>query len=556
MLCRLFIQNLAIIDEITIDFQKDLTVITGETGAGKSILVGSLQLLMGSKFDSAMVKNKDKKCMVEAIFQTDRKSILDILQTNEIENNNEIILRREILPSGTSRCYINDMVVPLSMLKELCAELIDIHSQHQNLLLAQRDFQLYIVDALAQQLQEVTVYKQAYTTFREKQAQWQKLLSQQQQQQQQIDFLTFQQKELETVRYTLDEFNNLEQESITLQHAEEIIQKLSDTNQLLNESEHAVIAQLKNVSKLLQSLAGQLKKSEDWCKRLDNVYFELKDVHHDIETELNSIQINPASLEKIQSDLDTVYRLYQKHHVHTYIELLEIKQQITSQLNAIHTNDETLKELEKELGKELKILQHKADILHQKRLTAIRQLKQKIIPLLQSLGIPNAAFDVSIETLLELTETGIDKLTFLFSANTKIAPMPVQKIASGGELSRVMLALKTIIANVTFTETIFLDEIDAGISGEIAYKMGVLIQQLAQNIQVIAITHLPQIAACGKYHKLVQKTQNNKTTFTNVIDLTENERITEIAKMLSATEITTSALEQATHLLEQAKSGN
>jgi DNA repair protein RecN (Recombination protein N) len=549
MLHSLFIQNFAIIDDITIHFENGLTVITGETGAGKSILAGSLLLLLGNKFDISILKNKEKKCVVEAVVKTSRTRVSEMLRANEIETHAEIILRREVLPSGTSRCFINDALVNLALLKEVSAELIDIHSQHQNLLLAQRDFQLYITDALAKQLPAIAEYKQKFIAYKEKQHRLEKLAAQQQEQQQQIDFLTYQLQEFELIRYTPDEFLLLEQESNTLEHAEEIIQKLSETNQILSESESSVITQLKNVIKQMQLLSGQLKKSEEWTKRFDVVYFELKDLNHEFETELNNIQANPSRLEQIQVELDKIYRLYQKHHTNSYSELLEIKQEIASQLAAINHTDDELHKLQKELGKELEILENTADTLHQKRIKTAEILKQKILPLLQSLGIPNATFSITIDKTDNLTETGRDKLNFLFSANAKIAPLPIQKIASGGELSRVMLALKTIIAHATISETIFFDEIDAGISGETAYKMGIMMQQLSQHIQVIAITHLPQIAACGKQHKLVQKTQSEKSTFAIVKELNPNERITEIAKMLSAKEITQSAIEQATHLL-------
>ncbi|NMD00674.1 MAG: DNA repair protein RecN [Bacteroidales bacterium] len=550
MLQSLYLNNFAIIDELTVDFNDGFTVITGETGAGKSILAGSLSFICGNKTDINILKNKEKKATVEAVFTDKSDSVNDFLKKQEIEPSTEIILRRELLPSGASRCYINETNVTVTILKEISFYLIDIHSQHQNLLLTRQNFQLFVLDSIANQHTDLIIYHEKYLKFKQFQSKLSVLKDEQQKSQQQLDFLTFQLNELNALTYSVQDFYDAEQESQTLEHAENISLKLNEIIYASHESEHAILIQFKNIIKTLQSLNNQYHKSSDWAQRIESIYFDFKDLVSEIENELHRIQSNPARLEQLQNELSSIYSLLQKHRLRNYDELLSLKEELQTKLSQISNIDEEVAKYEKEiklLESELETLAH---ILHTKRQAVSDKLVKNILPLLEKLGMPQAKFIIELNYTEHLMESGKTNVDFLFSANTKIPPQPIEKIASGGEISRLMLSLKTIIAKNHPCETIFFDEIDTGISGEIAYQMGLIMQQLAQLMQVITITHLPQVAACGKHHKLVSKYQNSKGTEVTVKALTDEERINEIAKMLSAKEITKSAIEQAKHLLQ------
>lgn len=550
MLQSLYLNNFAIIDELTVDFNDGFTVITGETGAGKSILAGSLSFICGNKTDISILKNKEKKATVEAVFTDKSDSVNDFLKKQEIEPSTEIILRRELLPSGASRCYINETNVTVTILKEISFYLIDIHSQHQNLLLTRQNFQLFVLDSIANQHTDLIIYHEKYLKYKQFQSKLSVLNEEQQKSKQQLDFITFQVNELNALTYSIQDFYDAEQESQTLEHAENISLKLNEIIYASHESEHAILIQFKNIIKTLQSLNNQYHKSSDWAQRIESIYFDFKDLVSEIENELHRIQSNPARLEQLQNELSSIYSLLQKHRLRNYDELLSLKEELQTKLSQISNIDEEVAKYEKEiklLESELETLAH---ILHTKRQAVSDKLVKNILPLLEKLGMPQAKFIIELNYTEHLMESGKTNVDFLFSANTKIPPQPIEKIASGGEISRLMLSLKTIIAKNHPCETIFFDEIDTGISGEIAYQMGLIMQQLAQLMQVITITHLPQVAACGKHHKLVSKYQNSKGTEVTVKALTDEERINEIAKMLSAKEITKSAIEQAKHLLQ------
>jgi len=550
MLQSLYLNNFAIIDELHIDFSNGFTVITGETGAGKSIIAGSLLLLSGAKIDLSILKNKEKKAIIEAIFYSTSDEVKELFKQHEIDVANEIILRREILPSGTSRCYINDTVVSVNILKEISAFLIDIHSQHQNLQITHQNFQLFVLDVLAKQLTDVKSFKKQYQHYLQQINKLKILKEQQQKSIQEADFLSFQLQELNAIKCTEQEFLELEQKYQTLEHAEEIAIKLAEIVQTGKEQENSTLTQLKSITKLLQSLNHQYFKAELWLKRADNLYFEFKDLISEIEQEFEHIQANPTLLEQLQKEINIVYNLQQKYHLKSYTEILELKNNIKLRLSKINNIDTEILQLEETINRLKNELDKWAQKLHLQRQKASDILVKQITPILNNLGMPNVTFVIDLKQSENLSEFGNSIVEYLFSSNTKIPPQPIEKIASGGELSRVMLSLKTIIAHQNTCETIFFDEIDTGISGEIAYHMGHIMQQLATHIQVISITHLPQVASCGKQHKQVSKIQSNKGTFVVVKDLSEQERIHEIAKMLSAKEITTSALEQAKHLLK------
>lgn len=550
MLQSLYLNNFAIIDELQVDFKEGYTVITGETGAGKSIIAGSLSFISGNKVDIGILKNKEKKAFVEAIFNRPSKNLQLYLKKLEIAIGSEIIIRRELLPSGTSRCYINDTVVNLSILKEISFMLIDIHSQHQNLILTRQNFQLSVLDSVAKHSANLKVYNKKYSKYKQLLNYLQQLKDNQQKHQKQFDYLLFQLNELNVLKYSVQEFKNIEQECQILENVEHILSKLNEILLISKENEEALLTTFKKIIKTLQSLNNQYPKSAHWTQRMQSIYFDLKDLIVEIENELNHIYSNPVRLEQLQNELNTIYSLLHKHHLKNYEELLLLKEELQTQLNKIVNIDFEVNQCEnkiKILEQELEIL---AQQLHEKRKIASNKLVNSVLPNLIKLGIPHAKFIIDLQYLDKLTETGKTKVDILFSANSKIAPQQIEKIASGGEISRLMLSLKTIIANDNECHTIFFDEIDTGISGKIAFQMGIIMQQLSQSMQVIAITHLPQIAACGKHHQLVSKIQNNKGTEVSVKYLTHNERINEIAKMLSANEVTASAIEQAKHLLD------
>lgn len=550
MLQSLYLNNFAIIDELHVDFNEGYTVLTGETGAGKSIIAGSLAFICGNKTDIGILKNKEKKAWVEAIFIDSSTSIREFIKQLEIEPGSEIILRRELLPSGTSRCYINDTIVNLSNLKEISFLLIDIHSQHQNLILTRQNFQLFVLDSIAKHSADLKTYNDKYTKYKQLLNQLQQLKDNQQKYQKQFDYLTFQLNELSALKFSKQEFIDAEQEFQVLEHAETISLKLNEIILASNENEHALLISFKNIIKTLQSLNNQYHKSADWAKRMESIYFDFKDLIAEIENELRHIHSDPHRLEQLQNELSTIYALLQKHHLKNYEELLMLKEELQTQLNKIVNIDFEVNQCEKEIQIIEQELEAQARQLHEKRKVASKKVVESVLPYLIKLGMPHASFSIELQYLDKLTETGKTQVNFLFSANPKIAPQQLEKIASGGEISRLMLTLKTIIAHDNHCQTIFFDEIDTGISGEIAYQMGLIMQQLSQSMQVITITHLPQVAACGKHHQLVSKIQSNKGIEVVVKTLTHNERINEIAKMLSAKNITTSALEQAKHLLE------
>ncbi|MGQ9846011.1 MAG: DNA repair protein RecN [Bacteroidales bacterium] len=549
MLQSLYLNNFAIIDELHIDFNEGFTVLTGETGAGKSIIAGSLAFICGNKTDIGILKNKEKKAWVEAIFIDSSPHIQQFLKQLEVEPSSEIILRRELLPSGTSRCYINDTIVNLSNLKEISFLLIDIHSQHQNLILTRQNFQLSVLDITAKNSAELKIYNEKYTKYKQLLNQLQQLKDNQQKYQKQFDYLTFQLNELSSLKFSLQEFIDAEQELQVLEHAETISLKLNEIILASKENEQALLITFKNIIKTLQSLSNQYHKSADWAKRVESIYLDFKDLIDEIENELRYIHSDSSRLEYLQSELSTIYSLLQKHHLKNYEELLMLKAELQTQLNKIVNIDFEVNQCEKEIQIIEQELETLAQQLHEKRKAASEKVVNSVLPYLVKLGMPHASFSIELQYLDKLTETGKTQVNFLFSANPKIAPQHLEKIASGGEISRLMLTLKTIIAHNNHCQSIFFDEIDTGISGEIAYQMGLIMRQLSQSMQVIAITHLPQVAACGKHHQLVSKIQSNNGTEVVVKPLTHNERINEIAKMLSAKEVTTSALEQAKHLL-------
>ncbi|MCX7861513.1 MAG: DNA repair protein RecN [Bacteroidales bacterium] len=549
MLTTLYLKNFAIIEEISLSFYDNFTVITGETGAGKSIIANALIFLSGHKFDENILKDKTQKTIVEAIFTKNIEQLTPLLQKHDISPNTEIIVRRELLPSGTSRQYVNDTVVNVSVLKEITSQLFDIHSQHQNILLKQSLFQLQIIDNFANIIPDINQYKTLFKQYKDCKHQLQSLLAIQKEEQQKADYLLYQQKEFEALTLSADEFAELETEFQSLEHAEELLEKLNEAHILLNETDHSLTHQTKQIYKILQNISAKLTKAQIWSQRIDSILNEIKDVDFEIQKSIDTIQSNPEKFSQLQSYIDSVYKLMHKYKLHQYNELLELKQSISEKLSLIQNLDSQIDattHLCKELENKVIELAHS---LHEKRMQAAKHIQKPLEQQLKTLGMPHAQVLVNVNKLLEPTEMGISSVTILFSANSKQSPQPIDKIASGGELSRVLLTLKSLNYNNSSPYTLLLDEADTGISGEIAFKAGSLMKQMASQRQIIAITHLPQVAACGYYHLCVIKKNTDKGTTVIFKYLTPDERINEIAKLISADKITDSAIEQAKHLI-------
>ncbi len=549
MLTSLYVRNFAIIDELSVSFENNFTVITGETGAGKSILVNAILLLTGNKVDNSFLKDKQQKAIIEATFQTSDEHLCSVLKEFEIEIQPEIIIRREILPSGTSRQYVNDCVVTLNTLKEITIQLIDVHSQHHNILLKQQTFQLQLIDSKANLNKELAQYKKLYNELKDFQRQLKTLLEQQEEQKKKADFWFFQQKEFEPLIWTTEEFQELESNYLTLEHAEEILEKLAELYTLLYQDDLSVLQQLKSSEKTLVSISDKLPKAGQWNNSIRSCIEEIKEISKEIINTKEAIQINTEQLQQLQSQTDYVYKLLQKYRLTSYDELLHLKQEVRKNIENLTSYDEQVIELQSKISLLEKEVLNLAEELHQKRCQAAKEIEKPITEKLQSLGMPHATFKINIFKTDELNDNGCTGIQFFFSANPKISVQPMDKIASGGELSRLLLTLKCLNTAKHSPETILLDEADTGISGEIAYKAGIIMKEMAANKQVIAITHLPQVAACAKHHLCVQKQTIANEVKVIINKLNKEERIAEIAKLLSTDEITKSALEQAEYLL-------
>jgi DNA repair protein RecN (Recombination protein N) len=549
MLQHLFVQNYALIDQLSIGFDKGLTTITGETGAGKSILVGALSLILGQRADKSVLKDDTKKCIVEATVNIKNNNLTPFFNENDIDYNEQTIIRREISPNGKSRAFINDTPYNINTLRSLGLKLIDIHSQHYNLELNNNLFQLKVIDTIAQNQKLVSQYYGNYKAYRALEKEYHALEAAIAKTKADKDYFQYQYEQLEKAH--LDEQNQeeLEHEVQALEHAEDIKTNLSNAVYLMNGDEQTLLSKLSEVKQLVQDVISFYPKAEEHSNRIESAYIELKDIAAEIEMMAENIEHDPQRLILIKEKLDAIYNLQQKHHVATIDALITIREDILQKLENIETGDSRMEELKTSLSEKQEQLHALAMDISNKRKTAIPILGNKIKELLLQLGIPNASFKVLHEACEDFTETGIDRVNFLFSANKKMKEQEISKIASGGELSRLMLSIKyLVLENITLPTVIF-DEIDAGVSGDIADKMGNIIKAMAEKIQVVNITHLPQIASKGNQHFLVYKYDDETTTHTGIKLLNEKERITEIAKMLSGEDLTDAAINNAKVLL-------
>ncbi len=551
MLQSIYIQNYALIDTLDINFGKGFSVITGETGAGKSIILGAIGLLLGQRADVKAIKNGASKCVIEAHFDISDYKMHDFFEENELEyDENECILRRELQASGKSRAFINDTPASLGMMKELGERLIDVHSQHQNLLLNKEDFQLNVLDALAHDEAELAAYKSAFAVYRENVKELAELTGQAEKSKADEDYIRFQLEQLDEAKLTEGEQEELEQEAETLSHAEEIKEGLYKVGQTLVNDEGGLLVAMKESINTLRNLQRVYQPAAELSERLESSYIELKDITQEVSGAEDGIEFNPARLDFINERLNLIYSLQQKHRVQTLDELIALTEDYRIRLNAITSFDDRIAELTAKKEAQYKKVKELAAVLTKKRVAAGKDIEKQMHARLQPLGMPNVRFVVEITPRKEPEAGGADNVAFLFSANKNGTLQNISSVASGGEIARVMLSVKAMIAGATRLPTIIFDEIDTGVSGEIADKMASIMQEMGQVMQVISITHLPQIAAKGAAHYKVYKQDNETSTSSNIRRLQQDERVEEIAHMLSGATLTEAAMNNAKELLK------
>lgn len=551
MLQQLYIKNFTLIDELNIELHPGFSVITGETGAGKSIILGAIGLLLGQRADSKSIKQGADRCVIEAHFDLSRYDLKPFFDENDIEyDDHDTIIRRELTAAGKSRAFINDTPVALTMLKELGDQLMDVHSQHQNLLLNKQDFQLNVVDILANDSKELEAYQQSFANYQQKTKELNQLREEIERNRQNADFLQFQFEELEAAHLMEGEQEELEQQSETMSHAEDIKTALYEADNALNGEEYGVVSQVKSAYNALNGISKVMPKTAELTERLDSCRIELKDIAEEVSQLLERTDFDPAELENINNRLDRLYELEKKYHAESVEELIEQRDNLKQKLSHIENSDEAVSEMEKEVAHLRSLCAQQAEAISKMRQATAQQMRKQLAQRLEALGMPHARFDVSI-TKTELGKNGQDNVAFLFSANTSTPLQPVSQVASGGEIARVMLSLKAMISGAVKLPTIIFDEIDTGVSGKIAEKMAQIMQEMGRTErQVISITHLPQIAALGSHHYRVSKEETKNGTVSHMTELTNEERITEIAQMLSGSDVSDAAIQNAKELLK------
>lgn len=555
MLKQLYIKNFTLIDELDITFHSGFSVITGETGAGKSIILGALHLLLGARADSKQIKNGSSKCVVEAHFDLSHYGLETFFDEFGIDYDaNDCIIRREVNDNGKSRAFVNDTPVALTTMRELGEQLIDIHSQHQNLLLQKEDFQLNVVDIIADNAQLRQSYLQAYNEYHKATKRFNDFQEASQKSKENEEFLRFQFSELDKAKLVAGEDEELEQQSRTLSHVEDIKSALYDASSALSSEDGGCVEKTKNASSRLHDITEVFPEIKDVDERLSSAYIELKDIAQEIERKLEDVDFDPRQLDEINSRLDLIYALEQKFHASSVDELINEYKRLQDELESIDGGDEQLEQLQQEMQEKYDVAMKLARKLSDARKKAAQKveegLKQRLVPL----GIPNVKFKIEFKER-DCSPSGIDKVSFLFSANSSTALQPVSQVASGGEISRVMLSLKAMISGAVKLPTIIFDEIDTGVSGRVAEKMAQIMKEMGDNHrQVLSITHLPQIAAIGATHYKVSKEETAQGTISHMQMLTEQERIEEIAQMLSGSDISDAAIANAKTLLKNSTS--
>lgn len=553
MLKKLDIRNFTLIDHLEMALYPGFSVITGETGAGKSIVIGAIGLLLGNRADAKQVKRGCEKCIIEATFDLSiyHSDVLkDFFEDNDLDYEpEECLLRREVNANGKSRAFINDTPVTLALMRELGEQLIDVHSQHQNLLLSKEDFQLNVVDIIARDRQQLADYRAAFAEYRSAQRRLEELREQIATSRDNEDFLRFQQKELSEANLASGEQEQLEQEAELMSHAEDIKRALHEADYGLSGDDTGIVNLTRSIATQLRSVADVYPEAQELAERLESCFVELKDISQEIASKVDDVEYDPQRFNLITQRLDTIYTLQQKFHVQTVDELLDRLNGINAQLDNIDNSDEELQELERSVEKLHAVCVEKAAVLTDMRRKSATVVEQELSKLLVPLGIPKVRFKVDVSPA-DLSTNGADKVMFLFSANSSTDMQPVSQVASGGEIARVMLSLKAMISKAIGLPTIIFDEIDTGVSGRVAEQMAHIMRDMGKaNRQVICITHLPQIAAAGSTHYKVAKQETEQGTVSTMTQLSDEQRITEIAQMLSGSDVSQAAVDNAKSLL-------
>ncbi len=550
MLKHLYIKNFALIDELDIELHPGFSVMTGETGAGKSIILGAIGLLLGQRADSKSIKQGADKCVIEAHFDLSRYNMHDFFSENDIDyDENDCIVRRELTANGKSRAFINDVPVQLSMMRDLGDRLVDIHSQHQNLLINKQDFQLNVVDIIADDSTDLETYSKSFLLYQTTKKSLDALKEEIERNRQNLDFLQFQCDELSQANLLENEQEDLEQRSEIMSHSEDIKSALYEADNALSAEGSGVVDSLRKALMALKSIERVFPTISDSIQRIDSAYIELKDLSQEINDQLDKIDFDPAELDAINNRLDKLYDLEKKYHVDTIAELILQHQELKRKLNDLESSDDVLADLQLKVDTLMGTAKQNADVLTKRRKKAAQHIEQVMQESLSQLGMPHVRFKIQISEK-PLGQMGQDSISFYFSANASTPLQPVSQVASGGEVARVMLSLKAMISGAVKLPTIIFDEIDTGVSGVIAEKMAEIMKDMGNHDrQVISITHLPQIAALGTTHYKVEKEETSEGTKSRLKELTMEERVTEIAQMLSGSEVSEAAVQNAKQLL-------
>lgn len=545
MLRRLTVENYALIERLDLELDSHLNIITGETGAGKSILLGALGLLLGNKNESGTLRDESRSCIIEGTFDVEGYGLESIFEENDIDYEPQTVIRRMISASGKSRSFVNDMPVPLSVLRDLGVRLIDIHSQHRNMILSDEAFRTSALDTLAESVEQVGEYRTLYAELRAAEREAERMVAEAESLRKDEEWLRYQVEEFEAAALKEGELKEAESELSVLENADQIGEALTMVRNILDADEVGVLEQLASAENAVRYVSRNYPAGEEIAARLHSVVAELKDLGQVVADDSERIDANPERLQYLTERVNLIYSLCQKHRVQTLEELLLVQERLSAQLHAITHSDEALEQQQRKIAALREKATKSAKKIHTLREKAAKSMSKSIEQSLTQLGMPEARFVVEVADAGELLASGSDRIRFMFSANARMAPQPVEKIASGGEISRVMLSLKALLAEKSQLPTIIFDEIDTGVSGRIADAMGDIISSLGENMQVVAITHLPQVASKGKSHFVVYKEQST----THLTRLGEDDRITEIAKMLSGSQITSAAMSQARILL-------
>lgn len=551
MLKTLRVNNFAIIDQLEIDFHQGMTTITGETGAGKSILLGALKLVLGERADLKALKNSNEKCIIEAVFDIKNLDLQEFFEENDLDYEDESILRRELLPSGKSRAFINDTPVKINDLHLLSEQLIDIHSQFNTPKIFEHDFQLSMLDIYGENKDLLKKYKKLYTDYVSVKKKIKEAQYSLENQSQDLDYKLHLWEELSNANLRVDELENLEAEIKSLANVEEILATLGEAYQFLDHPEMGIVSQLNEASNKINKISGYASDIEDLYQRMISSKIELDDIASELQARIESTELNPEKLQELNERFDLLHRLLRKHNSNTIEDLIIVRDQLETQTSGFDNLSDLIIQLTKQLNSISTDLEKIASKIRKNRLSSIDTIKENILSTLSQLGMENSQLTIQLDEVSDFTPTGKDQVQFLFSANKGMEPRVFEKSVSGGERSRLMLAIKKLLATHTHLPTLILDEIDTGISGKVANETGKVMKTMAENMQLLVITHLPQVASKGNYQIKVYKEVVDDMTKTNVVEMSEDERLKEIAQMISGSDITDAAIDQAKKLMYQ-----